>query len=118
MMWIGVINCLAGIAPFCVDKTEHIVAYGLLTGAIHLSLWPRRWSLLKTAIVVLVIIMVYGALDEITQPIFGRSCDILDWLADVSGCAIALTVMSLAKLAMPRSQLVEDSVASSVQDES
>jgi hypothetical protein len=25
MMWIGVINCLAGIAPFCVDKTEHIV---------------------------------------------------------------------------------------------
>jgi VanZ family protein len=30
-------------------------------------------------------LLILGALDEITQPYIGRTCDLYDWLADLSG---------------------------------
>ena len=87
--------------PDVSDKTEHVVAYGLLAGMIHLCLWPRRWTMLKTASLVLCVALVYGALDEITQPIFGRDCSILDWLADAAGAIIAVMIMTIACRVLP-----------------
>jgi VanZ family protein len=84
------------------DKTEHLVSYGLLAAALHLSCWPKRWSILKTALLILATCMLYGAFDEITQPYFGRTCDIVDWLADSSGASISILLMSLAiRIARP-----------------
>lgn len=67
------------------DKVEHLLAYGMLAGLIALALWvtfPRRpwlaWG-------VLVVGVVYGVADELTQPAFGRTCDFYDWLADAVG---------------------------------
>ena len=88
------------------DKTEHVAAYGLLAGMLHLCLWPRRWSILKTAIIVMCIIMAFAALDEITQPIVGRTCDIYDWTADTTGAAVAIVVMTLAYSFLPASPRV------------
>src|SRR5947207_2664503 len=52
------------------DKVEHLLAYGMLAGLIALALWvtfPRRpwlaWG-------VLVVGLVYGAIDERTQPLY------------------------------------------------
>jgi VanZ family protein len=31
------------------------------------------------------IVAIYGAFDEMTQPLFGRNCDWHDWSADLQG---------------------------------
>ncbi len=92
------------------DKTEHLVAYGLLAGVVHLSLWPRRWPILKLALVVIGVCMVYGAFDETTQPIVGRTCDIHDWLADITGASASIVLMSVALLLAQRGALRDRSV--------
>jgi len=79
------------------DKLEHLGAYGLLSGAFFLSLWatfPRKHvATLLTPLIVLA----FGALDEITQPYFGRSCELNDWLADATGMAIAVITLTLIR---------------------
>lgn len=79
-----------------IDKAEHFVAYGLLAGLLHLSLWPRRWSAWRLGITVLIVVSAYGAFDELSQPYFRRTCDIRDWTADTIGALIAIGVMSIA----------------------
>lgn len=37
---------------------------------------------------------VYGALDELTQPLTGRHCDVWDYATDLIGVAIGITVAS------------------------
>ena len=72
------------------DKVEHFVAYGMLAGLLGLTLWatfPRRPWLVW---VVLLGGMAYGAIDEQTQPYFGRTCDLDDWIADVVGTTAGL----------------------------
>ncbi|MCP4708557.1 MAG: hypothetical protein GY869_08035, partial [Planctomycetes bacterium] len=44
---------------------------------------------------VMVIIAVYGALDEATQSLVGRHGDIIDWFSDMSGCFLALATLYL-----------------------
>jgi VanZ family protein len=41
--------------------------------------------------------LVYGLIDEITQPLTGRSCDIYDWLADLAGAGMAVGLLSGVK---------------------
>ena len=84
------------------DKLEHFIAYGLLAGMLHLSLWPKRWPIAKLAIVVLMTCMGYGGFDELTQPFFRRTCDIRDWTADVIGASIAITFMTAASVFIPK----------------
>lgn len=43
----------------------------------------------RNAVVWSLLIVCFGGIDEITQPYFGRCCDIFDWLADVIGIAMA-----------------------------
>lgn len=71
------------------DKVEHFLAYfvlgSLLTLALHfqnkIPLFVRR-----TFIIALILIFIYGALDEIHQYFIpGRDCDFFDWLADIFG---------------------------------
>jgi VanZ family protein len=40
----------------------------------------------------------YGVLDETTQPLAGRSCELGDWLADVSGAVLGMLLMTLCVL--------------------
>jgi VanZ family protein len=93
----------AGVGGFQMsDKEEHIAAYGLLCLLFFRGFWtcvaevPGQgfWSFLGAA--------AYGAIDEFHQRFIpGRECDILDWLADVLGAAIAafaaIFVMSLLR---------------------
>ncbi len=84
------------------DKIEHMLAFGLLTIALHLSLLPKRWPALRLAAVVLTIVLIYGAGDELTQPFTGRSCSIYDWYADAAAAVIASAVMMLVVQAARR----------------
>jgi VanZ family protein len=80
------------------DKTQHFVAYAVLTLMAGVTLWmafpARRWigflplfSVLGAA--------AYGAFDEITQPITGRTRDFRDWVADCGGALLAAGLLLL-----------------------
>jgi VanZ family protein len=81
------------------DKIRHYLGFGLLAGMLYLTIAiARPISSLRSflgsiAIRVLLILMIYAAVDEITQPPFGRTCDFFDWLADTAGAATAVTIL-------------------------
>ncbi len=79
------------------DKFEHVGAYGLLAGALFVTIWLWRPGVNHLWLVVLAVGMAYGAFDERTQPMFGRSCDFGDWMADTIGTAIAAGILTLLK---------------------
>ena len=80
------------------DKIEHLLAFWVLAILLKLTLVLQdKYKKLKehSSIFTLVIIGIYAALDELHQLFIpGRSCDILDWLSDVSGALIAVLVIS------------------------
>jgi len=83
------------VGPYIGDKTEHFLAYGALGGLLFLTLWVWRPSMRRLPMVVLGICLAYGAVDEWTQPIFGRTCDLKDWLADAAASVIATGGMGM-----------------------
>ena len=80
------------------DKIEHLLAFGGLAVLLKLALVVQgKYPNLKnhSSLYTLLIIGVYAGLDELHQLyIPGRTCDILDWTADVSGALIGVLVIS------------------------
>jgi VanZ family protein len=77
------------------DKVVHFTMYlglGLLLGR---QLLVTGRSPRQTLLVGLAVLAVYGIVDELTQPFFGRGADPLDWLADVAGAAVGLSLLRL-----------------------
>jgi VanZ family protein len=72
------------------DKVLHCVGYSGLTTLLVLALAsfgrPRRARILLA----MVILLAYGAFDELTQPAFLRTASFHDWQADAAGTAIAV----------------------------
>jgi VanZ family protein len=72
------------------DKVMHFTAYAGLTFLLSMSLfWASRvrwWQWIVLAVGV----AIFGGMDELTQPPFGRTADWYDWYADVSGITIGL----------------------------
>jgi VanZ family protein len=84
------------------DKVQHLVAYGTLA---VLAAWV--WSLLRPfgwrqALLLLALVASHGVFDEVTQPIFGRNADVLDWYADVTGAALGLGLFWIGRQALRR----------------
>jgi VanZ family protein len=83
------------------DKLVHAGMYAVL--ALLLAVvWSQRATLSWRGIFgILALLAIYGALDEATQPLVGRTADVLDWLADVAGSigglAIFLAVRELRR---------------------
>jgi VanZ family protein len=90
---------IAGIAS---DKTEHFLAYGLLCGLVFVTVWLVRPKMRWIGAYVLAFAMIYGALDEWTQPWTGRTCDFWDWMCDSGGAMIAVGVLSVLRAGMGR----------------
>ena len=75
-----------GIPNF--DKVAHFSVYGLLA-----TLPGRLGRRPRAAWLALLATSVYGASDEWHQYyVPGRSCDVMDWLADTTGAALALAL--------------------------
>lgn len=73
------------------DKVFHFLAYMTLAFFL-LTSWELSSGLLqpKHYFAVWLFCTLYGAVDEITQIPVGRTCDGLDWLADVAGVVTGL----------------------------
>ena len=72
------------------DKTFHLAGYFPLTVIFVVTLKCYGLTLWRRVAVALAVMAIYGAFDEITQPLFNRSASWGDWLADIVGAATAV----------------------------
>ena len=84
------------------DKLLHFVAYFLLAMFVAAAVCGAgRWSR-QVAIIVAVALAAFGAIDEITQPLFGRTADVFDWAADCAGIAVGILLVAVTSSAWGR----------------
>jgi len=74
------------------DKVLHGVGYFVLACALAVTLLLHGHAFRRRAVAVSIAAAAYGAFDELTQPLFGRSASWVDWLADMVGAAVAVIV--------------------------
>ncbi len=72
------------------DKAEHVVAYGMMAEFFLLSL--KRPVRLTVLLIGLALLVVIGALDEVTQPLVNRFASVSDYASDLTGVAIACVI--------------------------
>jgi VanZ family protein len=78
------------------DKWLHFLAYLNLVFLLWFSIYPDskvKWRN-KALWLVFLIVVVYGGIDELTQPYFGRTKDLMDFLANVKGTAAGLVIFA------------------------
>ncbi|MFM8414415.1 MAG: VanZ family protein [Planctomycetota bacterium] len=79
------------------DKTLHFAAYGLLGLFVAATLAAAgRWSRAAAGLL-FIALAAFAALDEATQPLFGRSAEPVDWVYDVIGIAAGITAVAVAR---------------------
>src|SRR5262245_30420872 len=76
------------------DKLLHFAGFVYLG---MMALWQvlpaRMMPSRKQVLAVLLIILAYAALDELTQPLVHRDCELLDWAADALGAAVGIALL-------------------------
>ncbi len=94
-------------APFMppdnIDKLAHATAFAGLA-LLLASAWQLATGHLNVSHLVLVwiVVVIYGAIDEWTQILVGRSCSIWDWFADATGAALGLVLFALLRRFLQR----------------
>jgi len=74
------------------DVTLHAVGYGVLAGVFSVTLIAHGRRGRRLATLVIPILLAYGAFDELTQELVGRSAAWEDWLADAAGTVVVAVV--------------------------
>lgn len=81
------------------DKVEHLLAYFGLSFLMYLTLLFQKKSitLKKNALLfTLLFVLGYGILDEVHQLLIpGRSCELLDFMADMLGGIIGIIIVKI-----------------------
>ena len=85
------------------DKVIHALAFLSLTLSLLIS-WELSAGVLRPQhyFAVWLFCTLYGAFDEITQIPVGRTCDGLDWLADLGGILTGLVLYRLLRPLLSR----------------
>lgn len=84
------------------DKWLHAGAYAALAVLMALAWSARATFAWRGFLIVLAILVLYGAVDEITQIPVGRHGDVADWQADVVGSIGGLAVFLAARTVLRR----------------
>lgn len=74
------------------DKTLHFVAYGILAGLLWACARLRGMAPARATLVVIGVVAVWAAVDEVTQPFFYRAAEPLDWVYDMAGAALGCVI--------------------------
>jgi len=89
-----------------VDKWFHFLAYGML-GILSMNAalaWVGKREpgiLFRTGLLVTLAVAVLASLDEMTQPLVGRTFELGDWLADCAGASVSTSATALAHWMRP-----------------
>jgi hypothetical protein len=78
------------------DKWLHFLAYLNLVFLVWYSIRPGdkvRWRS-RAAWLIFLAVVAYGGLEELTQPYFGRTKDLMDFLANAAGVAAGLAIFT------------------------
>jgi VanZ family protein len=80
------------------DKVVHVLAFMLLS-AIFATTWQVSAGRLnyRHLIWAWMAIVLYGALEESTQPFVNRTASLMDWLADATGAAIGVLLFACVR---------------------
>lgn len=78
------------------DKTLHFLAYGALAGIVGGAVAARGGWAFRAAASVFVLLALFAAVDEATQPLFGRFADTVDWSYDGIGMLVGLAAVTAA----------------------
>lgn len=71
------------------DPSLHFIGYFAITGILWMTLLAHRITCLRRIAWVLLGSTAYSTFDELSQPLFGRSCTLGDWLSNlVAICTI------------------------------
>lgn len=84
------------------DKLLHFVAYAVLGCLAAIAVRARSRLTGKKALALAAGLAVFAMLDELTQPIFGRVAEPLDWVFDLIGLAIGIGAVAIASWAWAR----------------
>ena len=88
------------------DKLLHSAAYFALACVLLVTLSLRGMRRRRRMLTVISVAILYGAFDEITQPLVSRYASWGDWLADVLGALAAIAIFeaisALRKMAQER----------------
>ncbi len=78
------------------DKSLHFIVYLILTFLLWFAISPNKKVNWRRAAVwwVLFVVVWYGVADEVLQGYVGRSCDVMDFLADLAGTLTGLVLFS------------------------
>ncbi len=86
------------------DKFLHFGAYGVLGFLVAATAAASgRWSR-RTAITLAVGLALAAGVDEVTQPMFGRSAEGLDWVFDVIGLFAGIATVAVVQRLLSQSQ--------------
>lgn len=82
------------------DKTLHFCAYFILGGVVTVAVWSficRSWWSIGALVIVL---SAFAGLDEMTQPLFNRNAEFLDWIADCGGILAGASLIVVTSLVL------------------
>ncbi len=85
------------------DKIAHCLAYMALAFSVLIS-WDLTIGQLRPQhfFMVWLVGTLYGAFDEVTQIAVGRHCDVRDWMSDILGLVIGMTLFRLMRPLLSR----------------
>ena len=78
------------------DKSLHLIAYTLLGGVVAAAFASRGGWGWRAAAALFVPLALFAAADELTQPLFGRFADGVDWAFDELGLVAGIGLVTVA----------------------
>ena len=78
------------------DKSLHLIAYTLLGGLVAAAFASRGGWGWRAAAALFVPLALFAAADELTQPLFGRFADGVDWAFDELGLVAGIGLVTVA----------------------
>lgn len=77
------------------DKSLHLIAYTVLGALVAAAVASRGGWGWRSAAALLVPLAIFAALDEVTQPFFGRFADPVDWACDEFGLVVGIGLVTV-----------------------
>jgi VanZ family protein len=84
------------------DKALHFTAYGLLGLLVAATMAVAGRLAPRTLVAAVAVLVAFAAVDEVTQPLFSRSTELLDWIFDSAGIVAGFATVTAVRAVVRR----------------